>query len=389
MILFFVLFLFLFPTQVDAVTSLRLNRFGPFDTTLDWVEVCNDSSESVNLASHYIVDAAGNKSYFDCLLQAQKCSVATRANWLNNSDGDSITLKNGDSVIDTVSYSVGGSFPEAVVDLKNFTCAHIESSAWKASTNQDVCTPPSNVFCTALPTSTPSPTSSPTPSPTSSVTPSATSVPAGNPSVSISLSSSSLKINQTYTLNFTISNPVSGHNYYLKVFGGTNNSAIQTQNGSSWLSYTSDWDKFPQYPANNNISFRFKDDESTGSKNIYLRIKDSTSSNDYDSQSISINLSSADPTSTSTPKVTSTPSITQTPTPEPTAYLEPLPTDGLFQTSSPTAGLIAGLSDEIVTSPTPKIKSSNPITSFIPVLLVTVGGLFLTAPLIISKIRPA
>lgn len=390
-LLFFAIFR---PSPLSAQTDpIQLSKFRAIGSTGDWVQIYNNSVSAVNLSDYQFTDSSGNTKTASCILSANSYYQVNFSNQLNN-DGDTINIKKNNIIIDSVEYCNHNCPPSsATLDIYSSYCSSRESGlAWTNLNSEIECPQLSNSGC-LTPTSVPSPS----PNPSTIPTPSPTTIPNSSPSVSISISNSSLKINQSYEININLSNLSVGHSYAYKAFGGKNdNYGISTQKGSTWLNYNSAWSDFPIISAtsstqdNLKLTIRVDDDEPTGSGQLKVKVKDQTDGNDFESPAVNITILQADPTATSTPKITSSPSITQTPTPQPTAVLEPLPTDGLFLEPIQPSGLVAGLSTsaDIIISPTPTAKK-NLGNDIIPIALVTVGGLFLTAPLIISKIKPA
>jgi len=96
-------FLFLFPVQ-PILAQVKINEFSSASSD-DWVELYNNSDQKTDLATYTLVDGStsGNPKTFSCSLEPRGFWVVGWSNNLNNS-GDIIKLKNGDQLIDCVTY---------------------------------------------------------------------------------------------------------------------------------------------------------------------------------------------------------------------------------------------------------------------------------------------
>lgn len=249
------------------------------------------------------------------------------------------------------------------------------------STNYD--SPPDS-FIVVQPAPTLTPTSSPTP--TSTITPAPTNTPTPGPSIKINDFPSSVKINQPFTLTFTLTNP-SAKEFYLKVFGGIgDNYGFETRSSDGWLSYTDSWSSFPtaSYLANT-ITARVKSNQSTGTFQLKIRAHSTDSSLDFDADAKSLSVV-ADPTSTPA-LTTSTPTVLLSPaaTISATTTIMPTITDIIEpdSTNSSIAGITTAANPTPVATPSPT-KSKFNLQPFALVFIV-IGGLLLMMPLVILK----
>ncbi len=394
MFLIFFLVALLLPRQVFA-EDIHLNRFWPNNSTgstilnipanQSYVEVINTGTSTIDLTNYLLTDTTtSNQMNLYGTLGPSAKAIFHFQNYLN-SKGDTVYLKKDTSTtIEDTSYCIGSC---SGIDMTNMFCGYLppNSSTWQASDNVDLCYM-SGVFPT--PTLTPIPT--PTPSPTTQ--PSATTTPA--PSITINSLNSTLKLGQSYTLNLTINNPISGHNYLLKAFGGTVSSyGIQTKSGDDWLDFTGDnWDKFPSVTAlstlNTSIIIRAKTSESLGSAQVNVKVKDTSTNSEYQASAQNVTFIAPDPTSV---PATPTPIVASTPTDDPNITPTDVPSP-TFEPSTPTGdnGLVQGVSatDQITPVLTPSApKSKSSFAGALPFLLIGFGGLLLCVPLVITKLK--
>ena len=382
------------PLLVSATDPISICRFSPFNSTADWVEVCNSSSSPVNLSNYYIVDKAGHREPFNCEVQANSKAYVSHANWLNNTIGDKISLMNSNSSVPVyeMSYGVGTSDP---IDMKNNICAYVDGTEWKASNDSIVaCQQPNNNNCPII-ISTPAPSATPSVAPSNTPTPVPTATGIPGPSLSVANIPSSIKIGQSVTINFTLTNAISGHNYAIKPFGGASNYGFQTQNGSSWLNYNSSWSSFFAFQASSStltgsLTFQADSSQTVGAVNIAFKAYDLTLSQDASTTSAqSITINSADPTVTPSATSTPTPTPSSKITPSPTPTDKPIPSDiPIIEPTSPDN--VRGVSTQVanlITAPQASPSSPKSIIPILPFIFIGIGALLLVIPLILAKIK--
>jgi hypothetical protein len=164
---------FLFVRSVHA--AVWINEISP-STDPEWIELHNDGSVEVDLASWLLED--GNSSHSDDLLLSGVISpfgylvFNHKEGWLNNS-GDTLKLYNNASpsaIVDQYMY-------ESVSADKTIARIPSGSESWQlATSSQGVANP--------IPSPSPSPSPSPTPTPSPSPSPTPTPTPKPSPSPS-------------------------------------------------------------------------------------------------------------------------------------------------------------------------------------------------------------
>lgn len=100
-------FIFLFLTRTQPVfAQVKINEFSPnSESGSDWVELYNNSDQKIDLTTYTLVDGStsGNPKNFSCSLEPKGFWAVDWSSNLNNG-GDIIKLKNGDQVVDCVTY---------------------------------------------------------------------------------------------------------------------------------------------------------------------------------------------------------------------------------------------------------------------------------------------
>ena len=183
-------FFFAFPPSVSA--QIVINEFSSNSDT-EWVELYNLTADSIDLTDWKLQDEAQDPKTLMGSIPGQGFFIFENpSGWLNNSGGDTITLKNStDVVINSIHYGSGGvvSVPDSDKSagrVPNASENWQNNLTWtKGSANPDPTPSPTpssteaatsapTASPTATPTKTPSPisTKSPTPKPTKTATPS-------------------------------------------------------------------------------------------------------------------------------------------------------------------------------------------------------------------------
>ena len=226
------------------------------DDETEWIELYNPTDQIIDLTGWQIKD--GNTSISDDLtLSGQIDPLGFKTfdhskGWLNDSGGETVTLLNGSSTIDSYTYTTAtqgktfGRKPDGESWVNNLT-------ATKNSTNND----PSS--------STPTPT--PTPEPTS--TPSSSSS-----TFTISSIPSNINADQSFsvTINLSLPNNVST-DYFLK-------GAFKIKDGSRYLGLTKVSGDWKEYADDYTDQYKITTD-SSGNWTGDLEVKPDTNDKDY------------------------------------------------------------------------------------------------------------
>lgn len=192
--------------------------------------------------------------------------------------------------------------------------------------------------------------------------------------------------------------------YYFKGVGGNENYDIQTKGQSSnWLNWNSSWNEFPQFESisdgtlSTTLTVRFRNETTSGSKNVRVRIRKLDTEDNIDSNDIQISVTALPQTTPSpTPSLSPTPTITPKPTSSPT--IRPTAKATSFATSRPTsAPQVLSATNQpnslmgTVTSPTPTPQGeSTDSPNIVAISLSIAGVVFLglaTFPFLKSKLN--
>jgi hypothetical protein len=189
--LLFLTFLFSHPSfAVDPI--VKITNYSS-NSLPEWVEIHNQTSNSVNLNGWIIKD--GNDISSDdiildgCLSSGSYLTFYHQTNWLNNS-GDTITLlDNTNSQIDQLVYTEGKTDNSPRSDNTCILAPTQTSTPSITPTNSPsftpTLTPTSSVTRTPTPTHTPTPTKTPSPTPTNTTVPSSTPIVSLTPTVTV------------------------------------------------------------------------------------------------------------------------------------------------------------------------------------------------------------
>lgn len=183
--LFFIAFL-LFPQKVFAA-DVVINEFSS-NSDPEWVELYNSSStEIVDLEGWRLVDSntqtTDDIDLSGCITPGGFRLFSRGSGWLNNTGGDTITLKNNNgNEVNSVVYGASGVIG---IPSPSNSASRVPngSSTWEMldppSSTDSICqlssTPTPTLIPTLSPTNSPTPTKTPTPTPT--IKPTATSKP--------------------------------------------------------------------------------------------------------------------------------------------------------------------------------------------------------------------
>ncbi len=195
-----------------------------------------------------------------------------------------------------------------------------------------------------------------------------------------------------FELNANVTGFEPSSTYYIKALGGDNNYEVLTKNNESWLSWNSSWDSMPQFVSPEatesatlvTVKGKFKDD-SSGTKDVKVRIRKVDLDENYDSNLISILVTAKatpTPTATATASPSPTPTTTATPSPSPTPTKKPTPKPTTTNTSTPSPSPTPVVLGEATSTPTvidtATVNSSGEksIPNFS--ILMVVGGLVLS-----------
>lgn len=183
--------LFLLPFFLFFISSLKtcsaavfINEVSPRSDP-EWVELYGDQ-ENTSLDGYTL--------FFDNNLEIQKIELTgtifgfyriinTGGLWLNN-NGDDLTLKDGENIVDQISYGGGGGLLE-VSEENPFLARSPDGGGWILSSVSSEGSANPSPTNTPTPTHTPTPTSVPSPTDTPIPTPTLTNVPTPTPSTAV------------------------------------------------------------------------------------------------------------------------------------------------------------------------------------------------------------
>lgn len=212
------------------------------------------------------------------------------------------------------------------------------------------------------------------------------------PTVQINIPSTSVIAGDEFKIEMTAQEVQPNGIYYAKALGGSEFYDVQTLYNSSWLSWNSSWSDMPTITPTTatgsaTLTARFKPDLPGGTYNVKVRIRSSDSDTNYDSDLISMQVSTRptpqptatpSPTPTDTPKPSPTP--TKSPTPKPTPKKTPSPTaEPVEEPEAEVLGLAAQQTPDLMPTTTPRIASdqeSKPIV--LTAFLFIIPGVALT-----------
>lgn len=250
----------------------------------------------------------------------------------------------------------------------------------------------------------------------------------------ITLAPSNLTAGTTFPVQFIVENSDPSITYHYKFFGGIGDVKTQILTAPNLYYTGSEWDSFPSFTSDLggssviNSTAYVKPDSIPGSYNFYVKIVSADNHDQLAAISLSYvisNVIAATPTSTPTPIPTSTPTPTPTSTPTTSPTSTPTPTPTKTPTTTPTKtptptpdqGLYTAVdntTETVIIEPTSTSRlpdsqvlaassedlspTSIPLTSElldqskksknkspIPLIFISLGGLFLITPLVISK----
>lgn len=150
---------------------------------------------------------------------------------------------------------------------------------------------------------------------------------------------------EEFEVNFNATTLSVSSNYYMKGLGGDVGSGlteVDTWN-NAWVQQNGSWSSMPTFSSNSEgsasaiLKVRFDPSVSTNSKEFKLRIRKTDSSENIDSNLVSIAVIAATPTPTQAPTNPPTTSPTKTATPTQTATTTPKPTPTKTSTTKPTS----------------------------------------------------
>ena len=185
-----------------ASAQVVINEFSPLSSP-DWVEVYNNSTESANLSTYKLQDAAGNILTLSGTILPSGFAAFDWSNRLNN-DGDTFSLYKNSDVVMTVTYGGQGNvcIPSSLGSIAWIPDGGNTYDRLLVNTKElsnglsftDPCptpTPEPTSTSTATPTSIPTSTPTPTPTPTKTSTPTPTKNPTPKPTITPSSISTS------------------------------------------------------------------------------------------------------------------------------------------------------------------------------------------------------
>jgi len=384
MSLLLAIFLFFTPQVVSAQVSL--SEISP-TTDTEWIELQNSSDSAVILTGWKFqkVEVSGDKLIPNHTEVGPRssCIIEFPSGFLSNSEPRTVKL------VDQSGAQIDIALPYPANLPNTLSWTRQPDSSWSQVTPSK-----SNLCLIATPTSTPTPTNTSTP--TNTPVPSNTSTPSVTPTITSSPTPtsepiritidnlpSSASLGNTFTVRFIVSHASPNTDYYVKAYGGINdNYYLETQNGTSWYGFNAAWDNLPKFKADNSgninqlLFVRSKIDKETGLYKVKVKLREPEIESEIKYLTITKFVPSPTPTK---PEPTPTMEIIPTPEPLPTSPSEEI---------SPESTSVLGLSDSENLSPTVSpIKISKSGSNIIPTILISVGGILLLVPLLVSKIR--
>jgi len=190
---------FSLPFAPKVFAQVVINEVSPASDP-EWVEIYNVSSDSASLKNYSVNFGSDSQNKFFCDIEningnAYKI-VSLSSHWLADS-GDTVTLKNGDDVVDTAAYGTNHTLksPTSAGSISRLPDGSLTWVLLASSTEQgDVFSfdcPTPTPTSTVTPSPTPSPSPTPTPTPTKTPTPIPTKTPTPTPTTKPSPTGSS------------------------------------------------------------------------------------------------------------------------------------------------------------------------------------------------------
>lgn len=295
---------FVLPQKIFA--GVMINEFSPVSSP-EWVELYNPDDAAFSLGEITIFFSSD-------LTSSQKLSfcptdqisgktyklITLSSSWLANT-GDTLMLKKGDDIAESVAYGTGGVIKAPLATQSAFRTTDGWTLGAPSPQGEEA-----NFNCVI-----PTPTPTPTPSPTASVA-----------AVEIKISLDSKKyLDEKFPVKVEAKNLAKDSEFYVKLRGGTDETKLtktRTNNNDAWLSDTESWSNFPLIKTNSDGNwsgeiFGMVDGEKeTGKYKFRARFHNKTTESNYDSEIKEMEIVKTTPTVT--------PIITPTSTPKPTVF---------------------------------------------------------------------
>ena len=284
--LLLLLYFFFFPKQVLAATVV-INEFSPASSP-EWVELYNPSDQEVALKDLVIFFDA-NPTTSQKLVFCDQDKIAPQSfrlinpisssSWLANA-GDTIILKQGDDIIDSVAYGSGQT-------LKAPTAT--QSAVRSADNSFLVTNSPTPQGEVAVFTC---------PEPAANVSQSVITAP--TPKVEWGLDNDLYVGRDFKTTKLELSNFDANTEYFLKIRGGTEEGKLtkfQTKNGGAYLSDGESWSKFPLIKTDENAKWSgeiqglLSENKPEGKYKILIRVRKKDAESFYESEVKEVNFS--------------------------------------------------------------------------------------------------
>lgn len=283
-----VLFLGLFFPKSAFATDIVINEFSPASSP-EWVELYNSSDQEISLKDVVIFfDASSTTNQKLTFCDNDKISAksykqinpVSSSSWLANT-GDTLILKQGDDIVDTIIYGSGQTL-KAPLATQSATRFPDGASSWVIA----VPTPQgdmANFTC-----------------PEQVVEVSQPVAQAPTPKIDWNLEDKIFVGRDFKTTKLELSNFEINTEYFLKLRAGTEEgklTKIQTKNGSAYLSDGESWDKFPLIKTDENakwtgeIKGMLAEGKPDGKYKILLRIRKKDTESFYESEIKEINFS--------------------------------------------------------------------------------------------------
>ena len=356
------------------------------DDQTEWVELYNLSSETIDLSGWKIKD--GNSSITDDLNLSGQITpggfIAFDHNkgWLNDSGGETVSLLNGDTLIDNYQYSTA-SQGKSFARMPNGEDWISGASPTKGASNGSPSPTPTIITSTPTPSQTPTPTSSTQPS----------------SAFTISNVPSEINSDQSFNVSVNLTLPNNRNtDYYLsgafKKADGTRYFGL-TKINSNWVKYESS-NYLNQYKITTNeggtwigvleIKPDTSDSDYKGTGDYIFKVSRYTAngsqtwSNESTIKIISLGNNDQDSTPTNSPSFTTNPSTTLPSVKiKPTTSSQTKSYDRLVYHSASVAGAKASASASASSSPTVELKDQKRINPFLWVglifILIGVGSI--------------
>lgn len=153
-------FLLLFSLPVTVSAELKINEIYPSPESGDeWVEIFNNSEQSIELKEYTLLDKSGKKLLFTTQEILPKQYVTATSDQVLNNSGDTVLLLKGTLQVDIATYSA------TLSSTQSFSRCTSESDTWQVTNNisknaiNNPCVTPTPLILSPSPSSSPFPES--------------------------------------------------------------------------------------------------------------------------------------------------------------------------------------------------------------------------------------